>query len=132
MLEYLDAKNFTLSQLYESFPMYISSPEIKIGCPDDKKIEIVKDLSIKFKKDFERAIITDDTVIPGDDGIRADFEDGMMVFRYSQNGPYITIKFEAKTQEIYDQRKKYISDVLHGYPEMIWTDELCVNLDSLD
>ena len=132
MLEYLEAKGLTLSQLYESFPSFISSPEIKIGCPDDKKIVIVKDLSIKFKKDFANARITDDTVIPGDDGIRADFEDGMMVFRYSQNGPYITIKFEAKDQAIYDERKKYISDVLHSYPEMIWTDELCVNLDSLE
>ena len=132
MLEYLEAKGLTLSQLYESFPSLITTPEIKIGCPDDKKIVIVKDLSIKFKKDFANARITDDTVIPGDDGIRADFEDGMMVFRYSQNGPYITIKFEAKDQAIYDERKKYISDVLHSYPEMIWTDELCVNLDSLE
>ena len=132
MLEYLEAKKLSLSQLYESFPKYISSPEIKIGCPDDKKIEIVKDLSIKFKKDFADARITDDSVIPGDDGIRADFEDGMMVFRYSQNGPYITIKFEAKLQDIYDKRKEYIRNVLHSYPEMIWTDELCVNLDSLN
>lgn len=132
MMEYLDTKGLTLSQVYESFPSYISSPEIKIGCPDDKKVEIVKDLSIKFKKDFENAKITDDSIIPGDDGVRADFNDGMIVFRYSQNGPYVTIKFEAKDQETYNQRKKYIRDILHSYPEMIWEDELCVNLDSLN
>ncbi len=132
IFEYLSEKNQTLSQLYESFPKYISSAEIKIGCPDDKKVGVIKDLSVQFKKDFPEAEITDDSIIPGDDGIRADFEDGMMIFRYSQNGPYITIKFEAKDQKKYDERKKYVRELLKQYPEMIWEDELCINVDSLD
>jgi len=132
VLEYLSDKNTTLSQLYESFPQYISSPEIKIGCPDEKKVEVIKDLSKKFKADFPNAEITDDSVIPGDDGTRADFEDGMMIFRYSQNGPYITVKFEAKDQETYDKRKQYVKKMLASYPEMIWKDQLCVNLESLN
>jgi phosphomannomutase / phosphoglucomutase len=129
ILEYLSEQNLTLSQLYESFPQYISSPEIKIGCPDDKKVAVVKDLIKVFKKDFAGAQITDDTVIPGDDGVRADFDDGMIVFRYSQNGPYVTIKFEATTQEVFEERRAYIRKILHSYPDMIWADELCVNLD---
>lgn len=132
VLEYLSDKNLSLSQLYESFPVFVSSPEIKIGCPDDKKEDVIKDLSKKFKADFPQAKITDDTVIPGDDGVRADFEDGMIIFRYSQNGPYITIKFEAKDQAKYNERKKYINQMLKKYPEMIWKDQLCVNLESLN
>lgn len=131
VLEYLSDKNTTLSRLYDAFPKYVSSPEIKIGCPDNKKVSIIKDLSTKFKKDFPQAKITDDTVIPGDDGTRADFENGMIIFRYSQNGPYITIKFEATDEETYQQRKKYVRDMLENYSEMIWEDELCVNLNSL-
>jgi len=131
ILEYLAEKIVSLSQLYESFPSYISSPEIKIGCPDDKKISVVKDLSKRFMADFPNAQITDDSVIPGDDGVRADFPDGMMVFRYSQNGPYITIKFEAKDQMMFEERRAYVSAMLHKYPEMIWEDQLCVNLDFL-
>lgn len=132
IMEYLGEKDQTLSQLYESFPKFISSPEIKIGCPDEKKAGVIADLSIKFKKDFPGVEITDKNVIPDDDGIRADFADGMMIFRYSQNGPYITIKFEAKGQVKYDERKNYIRNLLKNYPEMIWEDELCVNLESLD
>jgi phosphomannomutase / phosphoglucomutase len=132
ILEYLSERNQSLSQLYESFPKFISSPEIKIGCPEDKKAGVIKDLSVKFKNDFPGVEITDSNKIPGDDGIRADFEDGMMIFRYSQNGPYITIKFEAKDQSKYDERKKYIRDLLKTYPDMIWQDELCVNLESLE
>lgn len=132
VLEYLSEKNLSLSQLYESFPVFISSPEIKIGCPDDKKAAVIKDLSVKFKNDFPDAQITDDTIIPGDDGTRADFTDGMMIFRYSQNGPYITVKFEAKDQAKFEERRAYVRTMLKGYPEMIWEDQLCVNLDFID
>ncbi|MFA6888745.1 MAG: phosphomannomutase/phosphoglucomutase [Candidatus Woesearchaeota archaeon] len=131
ILEYLSDKNTTLSGLYDTFPKYISSPEIKIGCPDNKKVSVIKDLSKKFKTDFPDAKITDDTVIPGDDGTRADFENGMIIFRYSQNGPYITIKFEATDEKTYQERKKYVRDMLESYPDMIWKDQLCVNLSSL-
>jgi phosphomannomutase / phosphoglucomutase len=132
VLEYLSEKNVSLSKLYESFPQYISSPEIKIGCPDGKKVEVIKNISEKFKQDFTGYKVTDSRVIPGDDGTRIDFPDGMMIFRYSQNGPYITVKFEAKDQETYDKRKSYVRETLKRYPEMIWQDQLCVNLDSLE
>ena len=131
VLEYLSDKNVSLTQLYKEFPKYISSPEIKIGCPDDKKVEVVRDLSARFKNDFPQAKITDASVIPGDDGTRADFEDGMIIFRYSQNGPYITIKFEAQDQETYDARRLYVRTLLESYPEMIWKDQLVVNLHAL-
>lgn len=131
IMEYLSEKNVSLSDLYASFPKYISSPEIKIGCPDDMKKDVIKDLSVKFKADFPNAQITDDSVIPGDDGVRADFDDGMMVFRYSQNGPYITIKFEAKSKDVFEERRKYVREMLKKYPDMIWEDQLCVNLDFI-
>ena len=129
ILEYLSEKGQSLSELFDQFPKYISSPEIKIGCPDEKKVLVTKDLADKFRKDFSNAKITDDTVIPGDDGVRADFDDGMMVFRYSQNGPYITVKFEAKDEKTFEERRQYTSKMLHSYQEMIWEDQLCVNLD---
>ena len=131
LMEYLSEKNLSLSRLYESFPKYISSPEIKIGCPDGKKAQVIKEVSKKFKKDFPNAKITDDSVIPNDDGTRADFDDGMIIFRRSQNGPYITIKFEAMDQKTYGKRKEYVRKMLESHPEMIWEDQLCVNLDSL-
>jgi phosphomannomutase/phosphoglucomutase len=132
VLEYLSEKNISLSGLFDSFPKYFSSPEIKIGCPDDKKVEVIKHLSKKFKEDFPGGKVSDETTIPGNDGTRVDFEDGMMIFRYSQNGPYITVRFEAKDQEAYDKRKVYTREILKGYPDMIWEDELCVNLDALN
>ena len=132
VLEYLGDTRKSLSELYAEFPKYISSPEIKIGCPDEKKVGVIHELSVQFKKDFPKARITDASVIPGDDGTRADFKDGMIIFRYSQNGPYITTKFEAQDEETYNERKRYVKTMLKRYPDMIWKDELAVNLSSLD
>ncbi|MAF80649.1 phosphomannomutase [bacterium] len=132
ILEYLSDQDMSLNELYASFPKFISSPEIKIGCPDDKKKDVIADLAVKFKADYPDAAITDESSIVGDDGVRADFDDGMMVFRYSQNGPYITVKFEAKDQATYDERKTYVRKMLKSYPEMMWEDELVLNLDALE
>lgn len=132
LLEILDSKDVKFSEIYEKFPKYVSSPEIKIGCPDKDKVRIIREVSERFKADFKKADIIDETVIPGDDGCRADFEDGMIVFRYSQNGPYVTTKFEAKDEDTYLERKKYVRRMLESYPEMIWKDDLCVNLEALN
>lgn len=132
VLDYLSHKNTSLGRLHEGLPEYISSPEIKIGCSDDKKVAVIESLTTKFKSDFPRARITDASVIPGSDGTRADFEDGMIVFRYSQNGPYLTVKFEARDQETYDKRKRYVRALLKQYPEITWEAELSVNVSSLE
>jgi len=47
------------------------------------------------------------------------------------SGPYITIKFEAQDQETYDARRLYVRTLLESYPEMIWKDQLVVNLHAL-
>ncbi len=131
VLEYMSEKNLKMSEIFDRYPKYYSSPEIKIGCPDSKKVEVIRILSEKFKKDFPNGRVSDEHNIPGNDGARIDFDDGMMIFRYSQNGPYITVRFEAKDKTMYNKRKDYSREILESYPEMIWKDELCVNLDAL-
>ena len=118
LLDYLSRTNQTLSQALEKLPQYISSPEIKIGCPDDLKINLIKQISLVLKKDFPKAIIIDDE--RAGDGVRLDMEAAMLVIRYSQNGPYITIKFEAKKQTEYNKLKIYINNLLHSYEEVDW------------
>jgi hypothetical protein len=45
----------------------------------------------------------------------------MLIVRASQNGPYITVKFEGKTQVQYDNLKKQVSTLLHKIPEIDFT-----------
>ncbi|MBD3300692.1 MAG: phosphomannomutase [Candidatus Moranbacteria bacterium] len=123
LLEYLERKAKPLSKIIDGFPKYISSPEIKLGCPDELKFDLVDNKLVKeFKEKYAGAEFS--TI----DGIRVDFPDGMLIVRYSQNGPYITIKFESKTQKVYDRLREEIKTVLKKYSEINWDEG--VNLES--
>ena len=52
------------------------------------------------------------------DGVRMDTENEMLIVRASQNGPYLTVKFEGKTKEAYDTLKKQVSEILHKVSEV--------------
>lgn len=115
LLDYLSRKNMTLSEVVASFPKYISSPEVKIGCPDGVKEEVVAKMVKEFQEEFGKENVNDL------DGARVDFPDGMMIVRFSQNGPYLTVKFEAKDKKVYEERRVYMRDLLKKYPEMDWS-----------
>jgi phosphomannomutase/phosphoglucomutase len=130
LLRYLAKANQPLSVIINSLPKYLSSPEIKIYCADEKKAELIKQISPVLKNDFPTAEVIDDE--RAGDGIRVDFADGMFVIRYSQNGPYLTIKFEAKTEEKYNYFKNYISKLLGSYKEIDWSSTINVNTEFLE
>ncbi len=128
LLSYLSRTGQSLSDAIGALSQYISSPEIKLGCADDKKVALIKKISGGLKSDFPEAEIIDDE--RAGDGVRLEMEDSMFVVRYSQNGPYLTIKLEARTQEKYDELKKYLNTLLHAHDEIDW--KYGVNVESLD
>jgi phosphomannomutase/phosphoglucomutase len=130
LLRYLVKTGKSLSEAIELLPKYISSPEIKIYCADEKKVELVKKISLELKKDFpDGEVINDERA---GDGVRIDLSDGMFVIRYSQNGPYLTIKFEAKEEGKYNELKKYIKNLLSRQEEVDWNSNINVNLESFN
>jgi hypothetical protein len=60
--------------------------------------------------------------------------DSMFVVRYSQNGPYIVIKFEARDENGYEKLRKYILGILKQYSELNWdpAEKINVNIKELD
>ncbi len=113
LLAYLTRKKQSLKQAVAELPKYFSSPEIKVGCPDDIKFNVVSQkIGAEIKKLYPDAQYIEI------DGVRMDTTDEMMIVRASQNGPYLTIKFEGKTQAAYDNLKKQVSTILHTYPEV--------------
>jgi len=52
LLNYLKRKGKSLKQVVSSLPKYVSSPEIKLGLPDDIKFEFVKNVIGKELKDL--------------------------------------------------------------------------------
>lgn len=128
LLQYLSNSGQSLHEAVEQLPKYISSPEIKIGCDDNKKVQLMEKIAEKLRQDYAGAEVIDDE--RAGDGVRLDMEDSMFVIRYSQNGPYMTIKFEATTKEKYDELKKYLRELLHHYKEVDW--KYGVNVESLN
>lgn len=128
LLDYLSKIGKKLSEVVAELPKYISSPEIKVGCADDKKAALIEKMSQKLIEDYPGAeVISDERA---GDGVRLNLEDGMFVVRYSQNGPYLTVKFERLAQVRYDELKNYLNKFLHNYPEIDWS--YGVNVESLN
>jgi phosphomannomutase/phosphoglucomutase len=116
LLAYLERKKQTLNEAVAQLPQYVSSPEIKLGLDDKIKFSFIdKQIRSDFKQLWPEAEFTDI------DGIRADLPDRMAIVRASQNGPYITIKFEGKTSQIYEQMKQSLAKLLKNHSEVDWT-----------
>ena len=125
LLAYLERKNQHLSDAVAELSVYVSSPEIKFGLSDDIKFEFIDTvIRDEFKKRWPKAEYV--TI----DGVRMDLDDRMAIIRASQNGPYITVKFEGKTQEIYDEMKKILKEILSSHEEINWDEG--VNINALD
>ncbi|MCK9427009.1 MAG: phosphomannomutase/phosphoglucomutase [Ignavibacteriaceae bacterium] len=125
LLAYLTRVNLSLKQAIKLLPQYVSSPEIKVGCPDNIKFQVVTDkIGGEIKKLYPTAKYVEI------DGVRMDTEEEMMIVRASQNGPYLTIKFEGKTQEKYDLLKSQVNKILRGLSEIDFKSG--VNVSSLD
>ena len=125
LLQFLERKEMTLSSAVAQLPVYVSSPEIKLGLADEIKFEFIDtNIAADFKKHWPEAEYI--TI----DGVRMDTADEMAIVRASQNGPYITIKFEGKTQATYDALKGVLKEILTRYKEIDWS--AGVNIHALD
>lgn len=119
-----------LSELVAELPHYESSPEIKVFCPDDKKEDLIKKLAPILRSNYPNAEIIDDE--RAGDGLRLDLPDAMFVVRYSQNGPYLTIKFETRGKEQYEKLRAEIAKTLHEFSEIDWESDISANVGALD
>lgn len=116
LLSYLKRQKLSLKQAIAKLPQYVSSPEIKLGLADQIKFELITNtLAPELKAWWP------DAAVVAIDGIRLDTQEQMVVARASQNGPYLTIKFEAKTQNQYDELKKRLHDLFKTHKEIDWS-----------
>lgn len=116
LMQYLERKGETLSQAVSHLSKYISSPEIKLGLADEIKFSFIDNvIKQEFKNHWPEAKYIDI------DGVRMDLDDRMAIMRASQNGPYVTVKFEGKTKEIYDELRVTLSQILKSHPEINWS-----------
>lgn len=125
LLAYMTRKNKSLSEVISELPHYFSSPEIKLSCADNIKFKLVNEIiGAEIKKLYPKAKYIEI------DGVRMDTEKEMIIIRASQNGPYITVKYEAKSENEYANLRKEISLILRKIKEIDFKSG--VNTASLD
>ena len=97
LIEILKKENKKLSEIYASLPKTVSSPEIKVDCPDSKKfkvIEAIQNALAEGKIEIEglEKVITVD-------GVRMEFVNGWGLIRASNTQPVLVLRFEGYTEK---------------------------------
>lgn len=109
LVQYLSTQEKSLSQIVEELPKFVSTPEIRIACPDEDKFQVVEKLTEGFKKDHEVIDI---------DGVRVVFDDGWGLVRVSNTQPILVLRFEAKTEDRLSQIKDLFKQKLSEFPSV--------------
>lgn len=110
LLEILEEEGRPLSELVAEIPYYHATPEIRVGCPDDRKFAIVAELVEHFKAQGFQVIDID--------GARVQFGDGFGLVRASNTQPVLVLRFEAKTPERLKEIQELVLAKLREYPEI--------------
>ncbi|MFY9572493.1 MAG: phosphomannomutase/phosphoglucomutase, partial [Blastocatellia bacterium] len=100
LIEILSKTEQPLSSLLADLPRMVSTPEIRVDCPDDKKFDLVRILTERFKKTHEVIEI---------DGARILFQRGWGLVRASNTQPVIVMRFEAENQDQLNEIQKLVT-----------------------
>jgi phosphomannomutase / phosphoglucomutase len=90
LVDLLARSDRPLSRLTEDFPRYHSTPEIRVGVPEDRKFGIVERAVAEFSRDHEVIDV---------DGARVLFDGGWGLLRASNTQPVLVLRYEARTPE---------------------------------
>ncbi|MCB2227444.1 MAG: phosphomannomutase/phosphoglucomutase [Desulfarculaceae bacterium] len=78
-----------LSAWLADMPPVVSTPEIRVECPDDIKFKVVEEVKAKLSPDYEVIDV---------DGVRVNFPDGWGLVRASNTQPALVLRFEAQSE----------------------------------
>ena len=88
LLAYLAREGGPLSRLLRDVPVTVSTPEIRVDCPDERKFSLVEEAAAYFSRRYEVLTI---------DGVRMTFPKGWGLIRASNTQPVLVLRFEAAT-----------------------------------
>ncbi|MFO7767762.1 MAG: phosphomannomutase, partial [bacterium] len=111
LLGILDRWERGLAEVVDDIPVYHSTPEIRVGCPDDVKFEVVAEVTRRFKA-------REDVEVVDIDGARVIYPDGWGLVRSSNTQPVIVLRFEGKSEEALARVRKDILGVLDDFPQV--------------
>ncbi len=90
MAEIISKSDEPLSKIVDSLPRYFSPPEMRVGCPNERKFKVVEAVRRSLARKYPVNTL---------DGVRVDFEQSWGLLRVSNTEPQVTLRFEGKTKE---------------------------------
>jgi phosphomannomutase/phosphoglucomutase len=103
LMEIVSKSGLPLSAQLDGLPKTVSTPEIRVDCPDETKFRVVADVAERFKK-THRVIDVD--------GVRVLFDEGWGLLRASNTQPVLVMRFEATSAALLDQYRGEMESAL--------------------
>lgn len=100
LLEIISNYDGQVSSLLADLPRRVSTPEIRVDCPESIKFKIAEVAQSAFSE-FEVNTI---------DGVRISFEKGWGLVRASNTQPVLVMRFEAESQALLDEYQTLVTD----------------------
>ena len=88
LMEIVAQSGNPLSAQLTGLPKMVSTPEIRVDCPDETKFDVVARVAEQFKKTHDVITV---------DGVRVLFEHGWGLLRASNTQPVLVMRFEAES-----------------------------------
>ena len=115
LLAMLKNSNSSLSQLYDSLPKLVNTPEIRFDCPDDQKFTVVSEVARNLEENGADVLSID--------GVRVTKDGGWWLLRASNTQPVLVARCEAKDiqtlREIKSELLYYLSKSKVTLPDLI-------------
>ncbi|MEO8945871.1 MAG: phosphomannomutase/phosphoglucomutase [Gemmatimonadaceae bacterium] len=89
LLRIVADSGMSVQQLLADVPRFISTPEIRVDCPDDRKFGIVAEAVKYFGGRYQTIDV---------DGVRIQYPGGWGLIRASNTQPVLVLRFEARSQ----------------------------------
>jgi len=103
LIELVDRSGGPLSRLLADLPRTVSTPEIRVDCPDEEKFALVERVKEAFRKTHKIIDV---------DGVRVLFDEGWGLVRASNTQPVIVLRFEASRPELLEQYQRQVEGVI--------------------
>lgn len=116
LFELLSHSDLPLSQWRDQLPQTVTTPELRVDCLDEYKVQIVARAICYFEQKYELVTV---------DGVRIHFPHGWGLIRASNTQPALVLRFEASTQEaLYTQVEEIEHWLRDAAPEVTLTSAL--------
>jgi len=102
-LEIVSKSEKSVSEMLADYPKYVSTPEIRVECADDRKFDVVRRVAEHFRNTNR---------VNDVDGARVDFDRGWGLLRASNTQPVLVLRFEADDSKSLEEIRKAFAEAL--------------------